>query len=183
MSATDPIADMLTRMRNAVLMRKREVQIPASRLKMEIARILKEEGFIRNYKVIKDGPQGVLTVTLKYTEGNQSVLAGARRVSKPGCRIYCTRDSIPKVEGWGRTPAYPSIPSATASMAARASSTHWRQEATASERGTMPDSPVSRRFHSTFPSARLRSLTIRRIGAPSRSASANWTPGRSLRSS
>ncbi len=97
MSATDPIADMLTRMRNAVLMRKREVQIPASRLKMEIARILKEEGFIRNYKVIKDGPQGVLTVTLKYTEGNQSVLAGARRVSKPGCRIYCTRDSIPKV--------------------------------------------------------------------------------------
>ena len=97
MSATDPIADMLTRMRNAVLMRKREVQIPASRLKTEIARILKEEGFIRNFKVIKDGPQGVLTVTLKYTEGNQSVLAGARRVSKPGCRIYCTRDSIPKV--------------------------------------------------------------------------------------
>ena len=97
MSVTDPIADMLTQMRNAVLMRKREVQIPASRLKTEIARILKEEGFIRGYKVIKDGPQGVLAVTLKYTEGNQSVLAGARRISKPGCRVYCTRDAIPKV--------------------------------------------------------------------------------------
>ncbi|HOF83762.1 MAG TPA: 30S ribosomal protein S8 [Candidatus Aminicenantes bacterium] len=97
MSATDPIADMLTRMRNAVLMRRREVQIPASKLKTEIARILKEEGFIRNYKVIKDGPQGILAVTLKYTEGNQSVLAGARRISKPGCRVYCTKDTIPKV--------------------------------------------------------------------------------------
>ena len=97
MSVTDPIADMLTQMRNAVLMRKREVQIPASRLKTEIARILKEEGFIRGYKVIKDGPQGVLAVTLKYTEGNQSVIAGTRRVSKPGCRVYCTRASIPKV--------------------------------------------------------------------------------------
>ena len=97
MSATDPIADMLTRMRNAVLMRRREVQIPASKLRTEIARILKEEGFIRNYKVIKDGPQGILAVTLKYTEGNQSVLAGARRISKPGCRVYCTKDTIPKV--------------------------------------------------------------------------------------
>jgi len=97
MSATDPIADMLTRMRNAALMRKREVQIPASKLKAEIARILKDEGFIRSYKVIKDGPQGVLSIALKYTEANQSVLAGARRVSKPGCRVYCTRDSIPKV--------------------------------------------------------------------------------------
>ena len=97
MLVTDPIADMLTRMRNAVLMRRREVQIPASKLKTEIARILKEEGFIRNYKVIKDGPQGILAVTLKYTEGNQSVLAGARRISKPGCRVYCTKDTIPKV--------------------------------------------------------------------------------------
>lgn len=97
MSATDPIADMLTRMRNAALMRRREVQIPASKLRTEIARILKEEGFIRNYKVIKDGPQGILAVTLKYTEGNQSVLAGARRISKPGCRVYSTKDTIPKV--------------------------------------------------------------------------------------
>jgi small subunit ribosomal protein S8 len=97
MSVTDPIADMLTRMRNAALMRKREVQMPSSKLKAEIAKILKDEGFIRNYKVIDDGPQGILAVTMKYNEGNQSVLAGARRVSKPGCRVYCTRDTIPKV--------------------------------------------------------------------------------------
>jgi len=97
MSVTDPIADMLTRMRNAALMRKREVQMPSSKLKAEIAKILKDEGFIRNYKIIDDGPQGILAVTMKYNEGNQSVLAGARRVSKPGCRVYCTRDTIPKV--------------------------------------------------------------------------------------
>jgi small subunit ribosomal protein S8 len=97
MSVTDPIADMLTRMRNGALMRKREVQMPSSKLKTEIAKILKDEGFIRNYKVIDDGPQGILAVTMKYNEGNQSVLAGARRVSKPGCRVYCTRDTIPKV--------------------------------------------------------------------------------------
>jgi small subunit ribosomal protein S8 len=97
MSVTDPIADMLTRMRNGALMRKREVQMPSSKLKAEIAKILKDEGFIRNYKVIDDGPQGILAVTMKYNEGNQSVLAGARRVSKPGCRVYCTRDTIPKV--------------------------------------------------------------------------------------
>jgi len=97
MSVTDPIADMLTRLRNAALIRKREVQMPSSKMKVEIAKILKDEGYIRNYKVIDDGPQGILTVTLKYTDGNQSVLAGARRVSKPGCRVYCTRDTIPKV--------------------------------------------------------------------------------------
>jgi small subunit ribosomal protein S8 len=97
MSVTDPIADMLTRLRNAALMRKREVQMPSSKMKVEIAKILKDEGYIRNYKVIDDGPQGILAVTLKYTDGNQSVLAGARRVSKPGCRVYCTRDTVPKV--------------------------------------------------------------------------------------
>jgi small subunit ribosomal protein S8 len=97
MSVTDPIADMLTRLRNAALMRKREVQMPTSKLKVEVAKILKEEGFIRNFKVIDNKIQGVLALTLKYTEGNQSVVTGARRVSKPGCRIYCTRDSVPKV--------------------------------------------------------------------------------------
>ena len=97
MSVTDPIADMLTRIRNAAQMHKREVQMPVSKLKVEIAKILKEEGFIRNYKVIDQSPQGLLAITLKYTEGNQSVLAGARRVSKPGCRVYCTRDTVPKV--------------------------------------------------------------------------------------
>ena len=97
MSVTDPIADMLTRLRNAALIRKREVQMPSSKMKVEIAKILKDEGYIRNYKVIDDGPQGILAVTMKYNEGNQSVLAGARRISKPGCRVYCTRDTIPKV--------------------------------------------------------------------------------------
>ncbi|MBM3310539.1 MAG: 30S ribosomal protein S8 [Candidatus Aminicenantes bacterium] len=97
MSVTDPIADMLTRMKNAALMRKREVQMPSSKLKVEVAKILKEEGYIRNFKVIDDRKQGVLAVTLKYTEGNQSVISGARRISKPGCRVYCTRATVPKV--------------------------------------------------------------------------------------
>jgi small subunit ribosomal protein S8 len=97
MSVTDPIADMLTRMKNAALMRKREVQMPSSKLKVEVAKIFKEEGYIRNFKVVDDKKQGVLAVTLKYTEGNQSVISGARRISKPGCRVYCTRASVPKV--------------------------------------------------------------------------------------
>jgi small subunit ribosomal protein S8 len=97
MSLTDPIADMLTRVRNAVRAKKKEVNIPSSKLKVEIARILKEEGYIKNYKVIEDNKQGVLNITLKYTDDNQSAIAGLRRVSKPGCRIYCTRDSIPRV--------------------------------------------------------------------------------------
>jgi len=97
MSVTDPIADLLTRTKNAALMRKREVQMPSSKLKVEVAKILKEEGYIRNFKVIDDWKQGILAITLKYTEGNQSVISGARRISKPGCRVYCTRTSIPKV--------------------------------------------------------------------------------------
>ncbi|MDI6699162.1 MAG: 30S ribosomal protein S8 [Candidatus Saccharicenans sp.] len=97
MSLTDPIADMLTRIRNAVRAKKKEVNLPSSRLKIELARILKEEGYIKNYKVIEDNKQGVLNIVLKYTDDNQSVISGLRRVSKPGCRIYCTRDSVPKV--------------------------------------------------------------------------------------
>ncbi len=97
MSLTDPIADMLTRIRNAVRAKKKEVNLPSSRLKVELARILKEEGYIKNYKVIEDNKQGVLNIVLKYTDDNQSVISGLRRVSKPGCRIYCTRDSVPKV--------------------------------------------------------------------------------------
>lgn len=99
MSLTDPIADMLTRIRNAVRAKKKEVNVPSSRLKVEIARILKEEGYIRTYKVMEDNKQGVLNIVLKYTDDNQSVISGLRRVSKPGCRIYCTRDSIPRVLG------------------------------------------------------------------------------------
>jgi small subunit ribosomal protein S8 len=98
MSVTDPIADMLARMRNAALIRRRDVTMPSSKLKMEIAKILKEEGFIKSYKVAEDAARSLLTVTLKYTDANQSVIAGTRRVSKPGCRIYCTKDTVPKVQ-------------------------------------------------------------------------------------
>jgi small subunit ribosomal protein S8 len=93
----DPIADMLTRIRNGALRRKRDVEIPSSRTKVEIAKILKEEGYIRTYKVIDDKKQGILSVALKYSEDNTSVIGGLKRVSKPGCRIYCTKDSLPKV--------------------------------------------------------------------------------------
>ncbi|MFP4082014.1 MAG: 30S ribosomal protein S8 [Candidatus Aminicenantes bacterium] len=102
MSLNDPIADMLTRIRNAVMVKKREVSIPSSRIKVEIAKILKEEGYIKNFKVIDDNKQGILNIILKYTESNQSVISELQRISRPGCRIYCKRDSIPKVlEGLG----------------------------------------------------------------------------------
>jgi small subunit ribosomal protein S8 len=97
MSVTDPIADMLTRMRNASLIKRKEVSMPSSKMKVEIAKILKEEGFIKNFKVIDDNKQGILNITLKYSEANQSVITGTRRVSKPGCRIYCAREAVPKV--------------------------------------------------------------------------------------
>ena len=97
MSLTDPIADMLTRMRNAALIKRKEVSLPSSKPKVEIAKILKEEGYIKNFKVVADDKQGILNISLKYTEANQSVITDLRRVSKPGCRIYCTKDSIPKV--------------------------------------------------------------------------------------
>ena len=93
----DSIADLLTRIRNGVKSKKREVNIPSSRLGVEVVKILKEEGYIRNYKVIDDKKQGILNVTLKYTEDNKSVISGLKRVSKSGCRIYCTKDSVPKV--------------------------------------------------------------------------------------
>jgi len=97
MSLTDPISDMLTRMRNAIMVQKKEVSIPSSRIKVEVAKVLKEEGYIKNFKVVDDNKQGILNITLKYTDDNQSVITGLRRVSKPGCRIYCKRESIPKV--------------------------------------------------------------------------------------
>ncbi len=97
MSQTDPIADMLTRIRNSARIKKREVLIPSSKLKVEIAKILKEEGYIRNFKVVDDNKQGFLNIALKYTDDSQSVISGLRRVSRPGCRLFCTRESIPKV--------------------------------------------------------------------------------------
>jgi small subunit ribosomal protein S8 len=97
MSLTDPIADMLTRIRNALLVKKKDVTMPSSRLKVEVAKILKEEGYIKNFKVIDDNKQGSLIITLKYTEHSRSVITGLQKISKPGCRIYCKKDLIPKV--------------------------------------------------------------------------------------
>lgn len=95
---TDPIADMLTRIRNAVHIKADKVDIPISKMKLEIAKILKEEGFIRAYKILKDRKQGILRVIPKYIE-SESVIAGLKRISKPGRRVYVGSKEIPKVMG------------------------------------------------------------------------------------
>ncbi len=97
MAMTDTIADMLTRIRNAIRAKHDKVNIPASKVKNEITAILKEEGFIKNFKLIKDRKQGVLRIYLKYENENESIIQGLKRVSKPGCRIYVTKDDIPMV--------------------------------------------------------------------------------------
>ena len=94
---TDVIADMLTRIRNANQMRYKEVKIPASKLKCELAKILKEEGFIKDYKLVKDDVQGEIIVTLKYGDNKERVITGLKRISKPGLRVYAKSDEIPKV--------------------------------------------------------------------------------------
>jgi len=99
MSMTDPIADMLTRIRNAGGARFDKVDIPASRMKISLAKIFKEEGFIKNYKVIKDNRQGILRVYLKYSDKQQSLFQGLRRVSTPGCRVYAGHEELPRVQG------------------------------------------------------------------------------------
>lgn len=96
---TDPIADMLTRLRNALLIKAEKVDIPASRMKLEIAKILKEEGFIRAYKILKDKKQGILRITLRYSADNDPVISGLKRVSKPGRRVYVGKDAVPSVMG------------------------------------------------------------------------------------
>ena len=93
---TDPIADMLTRIRNANQMRYKEVEEPASKIKVEIARILKEQGFISNYKVSKDSIQNVITLELKYVQ-KERVITGLKRISKPGLRVYASAQDIPRV--------------------------------------------------------------------------------------
>ncbi len=98
-TVTDPIADMLTRIRNANAAGHDQVSVSASRLKVEIARILKEEGFIQDWKLVSDGPQGTLRIVLKYGPKRERVLRGLRRVSKPGLRVYVRRQSIPRVRG------------------------------------------------------------------------------------
>jgi small subunit ribosomal protein S8 len=95
---TDPIADMLTRIRNAVRIKAEKVDIPISKMKLEIAKILKEEGFVRAYKILKDRKQGILRVIPKYLD-NESVISGLKRISKPGRRVYVDRKEIPTVMG------------------------------------------------------------------------------------
>ena len=99
MNMTDPIADMLTRIRNGVRARLLKVDIPASRLKGEIAKILKNEGYIANFKVVEDPRQGSIRVFLKYGPGRERVITDLQRVSRPGCRIYCGKGEIPRVYG------------------------------------------------------------------------------------
>ena len=94
---TDPIADMLTRIRNASKAKLEKVDIPSSKLKLEIAKILKDEGYIKNLKMVKDRRQGVIRVYLKYTDEEAPVIQGIKRVSRPGCRVYVGNDTIPKV--------------------------------------------------------------------------------------
>ena len=97
MGMTDPIADMLTRIRNANKMKHEKVEMPASRLKADVLSVLKEEGFIVDFNTIKNGPQGKIVVTLKYTLGKERVIKGIKRISKPGLRVYVAHENIPKV--------------------------------------------------------------------------------------
>lgn len=96
---TDPVADMLTRIRNAVLARHDFTLVPASSIKLAIAKILREEGFIHDYEVLKGKPQRMIKIYLKYAEDSGPVIAGLKRVSKPGLRIYTQRKEIPRIMG------------------------------------------------------------------------------------
>ena len=99
MNMTDPVADLLTRIRNGVRAKLNKVDVPRSKLKVEIARILKDEGYIANFKLSEDDKQGNLRVYLKYGPGMERVITDLQRVSRPGCRIYCGKDQIPRVYG------------------------------------------------------------------------------------
>ncbi len=99
MIVTDPIADMLTRIRNALMVRHDSVLVPASKMKLAIARILKEEGFITDYEVVRGKPHRTIKIQLRYLEDNKPVIAGLKRVSKPGLRVYVQKREIPRVYG------------------------------------------------------------------------------------
>ncbi len=99
MTVSDPIADMLTRIRNAIMARHDSVLVPASKMKLSISRILKEEGFIGDYEVLRGKPHRVIKINLKYTEKNQPVISRLERVSKPGLRVHVQRKEIPRVYG------------------------------------------------------------------------------------
>lgn len=97
MSMTDPIADLLTRIRNAVQARKEIVDVPASNIKISITGILKDEGYIKNYKVLKNNRQGLIRITLRKLKGEEGAIHGLKRISKPGLRVYVGTDEIPKI--------------------------------------------------------------------------------------
>ncbi len=99
MTMTDPIADMLTRIRNANMAKHETVDIPASNSKKEIANILLEEGFIRGFNIIEDGKQGIIRMQLKYGRSKEKVITGIKKISKPGLRVYAKKDEVPKVLG------------------------------------------------------------------------------------
>ncbi len=104
MSMTDPISDLLTRIRNAAGAKHAEVRVPASRMKAEVVKILRAEGYITDYSVETDGPQGSINIQLKYVHRGERAITGLERVSRPGCRVYCGKDEIPKVlNGMGIT--------------------------------------------------------------------------------
>ncbi|MBI4838599.1 MAG: 30S ribosomal protein S8 [Nitrospirae bacterium] len=96
---TDPIADMITRIRNANMIKAEKVDIPASKTKLEITKILKEKGFIKGYRMLKDKKQGILRVSLKYSANGEKIITGLKRISKPGRRIYVGKEDVPKVMG------------------------------------------------------------------------------------
>ena len=97
MQITDPVADMLTRIRNANSAKHETVDVPASNLKKAIAQILLDEGYVKNYQLIDDGTQGVIRIALKYGAGKEKVISGLRRVSKPGLRVYAGAEELPRV--------------------------------------------------------------------------------------
>ena len=97
MTMTDPIADMLTRIRNANVVKHETVDVPASNMKKELSRILLEEGFIRGYDVIEDGKQGIIRIQLKYGQTGERVISGLKRKSKPGMRVYADKHEVPRV--------------------------------------------------------------------------------------
>ncbi len=97
MAMTDPVSDMLTRIRNATGVRHDRTDMPASKMKLELAKILKQEGYIRTFKVLEDGPQGVIRIYLKYADDGEPVIHGLRRISRPGRRVYRAVGDLPKV--------------------------------------------------------------------------------------
>lgn len=99
MQITDAIADMLTRIRNASSAKHESVDIPASNIKKDVARILLDEGYVKNVEYIEDGKQGLIRIALKYTGNKQNVITGIKRISKPGLRVYANKDELPKVLG------------------------------------------------------------------------------------